>query len=78
MESLYPGWKYDPSTGQWYQVYGYDVGASMQANVDSNSTSVPEGKVNISYLQQTAQSVVATVGAESATQCYWLESSISS
>ncbi|CAI9771561.1 unnamed protein product [Fraxinus pennsylvanica] len=67
LESLYPGWKYDPSTGQWYQVDGYDAGASMQGNVDSNSTSMP-GEANISYLQQTAQSVVGTVGAASTTE----------
>ncbi|KAL2495391.1 Protein transport protein sec16 [Forsythia ovata] len=67
-ENLYPGWKYDPSTGQWSQVDGFDAGASLQENVDSNSTSMPEGKANISYLQQTAQTVVATVGATSTTE----------
>ncbi|KAL2472036.1 Protein transport protein SEC16B-like protein [Abeliophyllum distichum] len=62
-ENLYPGWKYDLSSGQWYQVDDFDAGASLQENVYSNSTSMPEGKANISYLQQTAQTVVATVGA---------------
>ncbi|XP_047948533.1 protein transport protein SEC16B homolog isoform X1 [Salvia hispanica] len=38
-ESQYPGWKYDYSTGQWYQIDGYDGVSSVQGNADSNVTS---------------------------------------
>ncbi|KAL7144028.1 hypothetical protein ABFS83_08G231200 [Erythranthe nasuta] len=63
-ESQYPGWKYDQSTGQWYQIDGYDA-TSVQTNVDSNSSSTWGQQANeqaeVSYLQQTAQSVQGTV-----------------
>ncbi|CAA2973136.1 Hypothetical predicted protein [Olea europaea subsp. europaea] len=68
-ENLYPGWKYDQNTGQWYQVDGYDAGASVQANVDANLTSdlvQSHGNENVSYLQQSLQSIAETV-AENAT-----------
>ncbi|KAL0312918.1 UNVERIFIED_CONTAM: protein transport protein SEC16B [Sesamum radiatum] len=62
-ENQYPGWKYDPNTGEWYQVDGYDAAASVQANVDSNISStwgVTDGQAE-SYMQQTAQSVTGSV-----------------
>ncbi|CAI9772476.1 unnamed protein product [Fraxinus pennsylvanica] len=68
-ENLYPGWKYDQNTGQWYQVDGYDAGVSVQANVVSNLTSdwgQSHGNADVSYLQKSAQSIAATV-AENAT-----------
>ncbi|CAI9759454.1 unnamed protein product [Fraxinus pennsylvanica] len=68
-ENLYPGWKYDQNTGQWYQVDGYNAGASVQANVDTNLPSdwgQSSGKAEVSYLQQSAQSITETV-AETAT-----------
>ncbi|KAK4389578.1 protein transport protein SEC16A [Sesamum angolense] len=64
-ENQYPGWKYDPNTGEWYQVDGYDAAASVQANVDSNLSStwgVVDGQAELSYMQQTAQSVAGSVG----------------
>ncbi|KAL3818228.1 hypothetical protein ACJIZ3_004133 [Penstemon smallii] len=54
-ENQYPGWKYDPSTGQWYQIDGYDAGASVLANVNSSVTS------EVSYLQQSAQYIAGSV-----------------
>ncbi|KZV45340.1 hypothetical protein F511_04078 [Dorcoceras hygrometricum] len=63
-ESIYPGWKYETSTGQWYQVDGSDTGASEQGNVGSNLSftwGLSDGKAEISYFQQTSQSVVGTV-----------------
>uniref|UniRef100_A0A5B7AAT1 Protein transport protein sec16 n=1 Tax=Davidia involucrata TaxID=16924 RepID=A0A5B7AAT1_DAVIN len=75
-ENLYPGWKYDPNTGQWYQVDGYDATANVQGSFDSNSAgdwAASDGKSEVSYLQQTAQSVVGTVTesgtTESVTNC---------
>lgn len=70
-ESLYPGWKFDPSTGQWYQVDGYDAGASVQGNVESNSDlnwAASNEKTEVSYLQQTAHSVAGTVPETSTTE----------
>ncbi|KAF3635023.1 putative flowering time control protein FCA-like isoform X1, partial [Capsicum annuum] len=63
-ENLYPGWKYDASTGQWYQVDGYESGGNVQGITDSNL--VNDGTAEVSYLQSTAQSVSGTA-AESGT-----------
>ncbi|PSS09713.1 Protein transport protein like [Actinidia chinensis var. chinensis] len=63
LESLYPGWKYDANTGQWYQVDGYDTKGNVQGSVDSNLAgdwAVSDGNLQVSYLQ-TAQSSVDTV-----------------
>ncbi|CAN4075993.1 unnamed protein product [Withania somnifera] len=56
-ENLYPGWKYDASTGQWYQVDSYESGANVQGSTD---WSVSDGTPEVSYLQKTAQSVSGT------------------
>ncbi|XP_057977476.1 protein transport protein SEC16B homolog [Malania oleifera] len=65
-ENLYPGWKFDPNTGQWYQVDGYDATANVQGGLsfDANSAGDWAGsdrKSEVSYLQQTTQSNVETV-----------------
>ncbi|XP_004244711.1 protein transport protein SEC16B homolog [Solanum lycopersicum] len=68
-ENLYPGWKYDTSTGQWYQVNSYESGANVQGSTDSNLVSdwsVSDGTSEVSYLQKTAQSVSGNA-AESGT-----------
>ncbi|KAL3497493.1 hypothetical protein ACH5RR_040225 [Cinchona calisaya] len=70
-ESLYPGWKYDPASGQWYQVDGYDAGENVQGSAKSDSTSgwaVSDGKTEVSYLQNSAQSVAETVAESGTTQ----------
>ncbi|CAA0842324.1 Protein transport protein SEC16B homolog [Striga hermonthica] len=70
-ESQYPGWKYDPSTGQWHQVDGFDAGESVQSNVDSNdrtSWGVADGQTELSYMQQAAQSVAGAVAEASTTE----------
>ncbi|KAK1435934.1 hypothetical protein QVD17_01707 [Tagetes erecta] len=61
-ENLYPGWKYDANTAQWYQVdENYDATPNAQgenntdAAADWNAT---YQKSEVSYLQQSAQSVV--------------------
>lgn len=64
LEDLYPGWKYDPNTGQWYQVDGYDAVSNIQESFDSKSSgnwAVSDGNSQASYLQHTAQSLVGTV-----------------
>ncbi|XP_075086584.1 protein transport protein SEC16B homolog [Nicotiana tabacum] len=68
-EDLYPGWKYDANTGQWYQVDSIDSGANAQGSTDSNLVSdwaVSDGTPEVSYLQQDAQSVSGNA-AESGT-----------
>ncbi|KAI3821843.1 hypothetical protein L1987_09416 [Smallanthus sonchifolius] len=61
-ENLYPGWRFDASTGQWYQVdENYDATSSAHGanNTDSASDwNVTYQKSEVSYLQQSAQSVV--------------------
>ncbi|XP_024993796.1 protein transport protein SEC16A homolog isoform X2 [Cynara cardunculus var. scolymus] len=64
-ENLYPGWKYDANTGQWYQVNeGYDAAANVQGEYNLNTASectVSNEKPEVSYLQQTVQSAVGAV-----------------
>lgn len=69
-ENLYPGWKYDHNTGQWYQVDGYDPamvsaqGSFAAVSAGGWSAAAAAGsdaKTEISYLQQTAHSVAGTV-----------------
>ncbi|KAK4748537.1 hypothetical protein SAY87_015123 [Trapa incisa] len=64
-ESMYPGWRYDSNTGNWYQVEGNDANANVQESSDNtainNSAGNIEGKSVVSYLQQTAQSVGGTL-----------------
>jgi len=69
-ENLYPGWKYDVSTGQWYQLEGNDANANANTdtNANANACAMSDGvlsdhAVGAYYQQQTAQaqSVVGTV-----------------
>uniref|UniRef100_A0A7N0U0X0 Protein transport protein sec16 n=1 Tax=Kalanchoe fedtschenkoi TaxID=63787 RepID=A0A7N0U0X0_KALFE len=64
-ESQYPGWKYDPSTGQWYQVDSFDAPANdQQANLAGVSEAQPVGlepTAEASYFQQAALSVANSV-----------------
>ncbi|XP_058224178.1 protein transport protein SEC16B homolog isoform X2 [Rhododendron vialii] len=64
LEDLYPGWKYDPNTGQWYQIDGYDAANNIQGSFNSKSSenwAVSDGNSQASYLQHTAQSAIGTV-----------------
>ncbi|KAI3813066.1 hypothetical protein L1987_17782 [Smallanthus sonchifolius] len=58
-ENLYPGWKYDANTGQWYQVD--DAAANVQGAYGLNTASEWTVSNEVSYLQQTTQSVVGAV-----------------
>ncbi|KAF5795796.1 putative COPII coat assembly protein, Sec16 [Helianthus annuus] len=64
-ENLYPGWRYDANTGQWYQVdESYNEASYVHGanNTDSASdwTALSQ-KSDVSYLQQSIQSVVGSV-----------------
>ncbi|KAK1419057.1 hypothetical protein QVD17_28214 [Tagetes erecta] len=65
-ENLYPGWKYDAVTGQWYQVAGsYDAASNVQMADNSSSASdwmVSNVKTEVAYMQQTVQSLVSEKG----------------
>ncbi|KAL5551175.1 hypothetical protein UlMin_001351 [Ulmus minor] len=71
-ENLYPGWKYNSSTGQWEQVDGYDAAANVQGNFGTNSAgdwpAVSDVKTEVSYMQQTVNSVVGTATETSTSQ----------
>lgn len=75
-ENLYPGWKYDPNTGQWYQLEGYDANANVYVGVNTSAhaqeslnmnsqlvdnANVSDQRTDAYYLQQTAQSVAGSV-----------------
>ncbi|PIA59121.1 hypothetical protein AQUCO_00400169v1 [Aquilegia coerulea] len=67
-ESVYPGWTVDPNTGQWIQVEGYNTtSTNTQGQGYGDDQTVGNDFVSggqnsqVSYLQQTAQSVVGTV-----------------
>lgn len=71
-ESLYPGWKYDTNTGQWYQVDGFDSAANAQGGSATNSANdigvVSDVKTEVSYMQQTSHSVVGSATETSTSQ----------
>ncbi|GMJ04790.1 hypothetical protein like AT5G47490 [Hibiscus trionum] len=50
-ENMYPGWKYDANSGQWYQMDGSSGDGSGKTDV----------KAGAAYLQQTFQSVAGTM-----------------
>ncbi|CAJ1943356.1 unnamed protein product [Sphenostylis stenocarpa] len=63
-ENLYPGWKYDQNTGQWYIVDGHNAnqGSSKDNAAASDATS------EVSYMPQTEQSVVGTLAVTNTTE----------
>lgn len=68
-ESMYPGWKYDANTGQWYQVGA--TASTQQGSSDAASGSdwnVISEKSELAYLKQNFQSVVGTVAETSTTE----------
>lgn len=71
-ETMYPGWKFDANTGQWYQVDDFGTEASLQESFNANEgnsfTAVSDGKSELNYLQQTSQSLAATVAETSTSE----------
>lgn len=77
-ENLYPGWKYDTNTGQWYQVDSSHAMVNNVGTYNASDQSAMEGtagdsKSDVYYLQQTAQSVAGSVAENSmtGTLSYW-------
>ncbi|XVF10841.1 hypothetical protein REPUB_Repub07fG0217900 [Reevesia pubescens] len=58
-ENMYPGWKYDANSGQWYQVDGYE--GNLQGSSGGDGSGTMGVKTGASYLQQTVQSVAGTM-----------------
>ncbi|GAB2274173.1 hypothetical protein Dimus_008941 [Dionaea muscipula] len=76
LENINPGWKYDPNSGQWYQVDGYGETANGQQNIETatgymtenpdgsadSHWGISDGKSPHRFTQQTTQSIAGTVG----------------
>jgi len=73
LESLYPGWKYDEATWQWYQV---DTLSAQSYAADNTGAAAVLGNDNIqqnqqqfsaSYLQNNSHAALETIAEESST-----------
>ncbi|KAL6981726.1 hypothetical protein U1Q18_023348 [Sarracenia purpurea var. burkii] len=58
LENLYPGWRYDPNTGQWHQLEGDNSDTNFGSAAHSVVT---EQRSDPSYFQQTDYSVFETL-----------------
>lgn len=67
-ENLYPGWRYDTNTGNWYQIGGNDVNTDVQESSVNESAGNIEEKTEVSYLQQAAQSFGGTFNETGTTE----------
>ncbi|CAH9137450.1 unnamed protein product [Cuscuta epithymum] len=63
-ENHFPGWKFDSNTGEWYQVDSYNAGGgnNLQGTIGPSLQQMDwvNGKTEVSYVPQTAQSVEGT------------------
>ncbi|MFS7996967.1 putative COPII coat assembly protein, Sec16 [Helianthus anomalus] len=69
-ENLYPGWRHDANTGQWYQLdatSSYAEGANNTVSASDWNITYQNTEVS-SYLQQSAQSVVGAVAEKGTTE----------
>ncbi|GLT52501.1 hypothetical protein SLA2020_258390 [Shorea laevis] len=64
-ENLYPGWRYDPSTGQWHQLEESDTNATT--NATTSHEVISNQNSNAFYFQQTAQSATHSISGYSTT-----------
>nr|XP_051195914.1 protein transport protein SEC16A homolog isoform X2 [Lolium perenne] len=64
LESIYPGWKFDDATQQWYQVDPAQAAGYTAAQADSGSENVQQ-QYGVSYLQNSAQAALETIAEES-------------
>ncbi|GAB2301449.1 hypothetical protein Dimus_035472, partial [Dionaea muscipula] len=70
-ETLYPGWRYDSSTGQWYQVDSFNPIANAHTVCNAYTHCTDEGPIpdqrSDAYMQQTTQPVLQGVSEGSST-----------
>ena len=71
-ESVYPGWKYDHNTGQWYQLEGHDANANANANADTS------GNVSSSVNMQESFLASNSVALDQRSDSYHLEQTAAS
>uniref|UniRef100_A0A1J3E174 Protein transport protein sec16 n=1 Tax=Noccaea caerulescens TaxID=107243 RepID=A0A1J3E174_NOCCA len=62
-ENLYPGWRLDSITGQWYQVDGHDASIISQESYNNSTSNWESGAStetsDVAYLSQSTTSAVA-------------------
>ncbi|OIW10835.1 hypothetical protein TanjilG_27781 [Lupinus angustifolius] len=73
-EDLYPGWKYDHNTGQWYQIDGYDAASTTQgssiANTAVDCSGASDGKTDVSQSAQAVSGTSAETGTSESLSCW--------
>ncbi|XP_021304255.1 protein transport protein SEC16A homolog isoform X2 [Sorghum bicolor] len=73
LESLYPGWKYDEATQQWYQVGTHSAQSYIADNtgavvaLGTDNTQQNQQQFSASYLQSNLHAVLETIAEESST-----------
>uniref|UniRef100_A0A804PSP2 Protein transport protein sec16 n=1 Tax=Zea mays TaxID=4577 RepID=A0A804PSP2_MAIZE len=80
LESLYPGWKYDEATQQWYQVDTHSAQSYVADNtgavvaVGSDNTQQHQQQFSASYLQNNLHAALETIAEESSTNAMsWVQ-----
>ncbi|XP_010539195.1 PREDICTED: protein transport protein SEC16B homolog [Tarenaya hassleriana] len=70
-ENMYPGWKYDPATGQWYQVDNHEQSMNSLQNDGDLTTAwgkASDRNTEVAYLRQSNPSVVSKIAETSTTE----------
>ncbi|PVH65476.1 hypothetical protein PAHAL_1G004100 [Panicum hallii] len=63
LEAMYPGWKYDEATQQWYQVDTFNTIGNAAQLVDNSSQNLQQ-QLDASYLQNSAHAGLETIAEE--------------
>ncbi|CAN6242694.1 unnamed protein product [Urochloa humidicola] len=69
LETMYPGWKYDEATQQWYQVDAFNPTGNAAQAVDNSSQNLQQQQqqqLDTSYMQNSAHAGLATIAEEGA------------
>ncbi|CAM0148744.1 unnamed protein product [Urochloa decumbens] len=67
LEAMYPGWKYDEATQQWYQVDAFNTTENAAQVVDNSSQNLQQQQqLDTSYMQNSAHAGLATIAEEGA------------
>ncbi|EEC72304.1 hypothetical protein OsI_05487 [Oryza sativa Indica Group] len=66
LESIYPGWKYDEATQQWYQVDNSDTHGNA-TQVDTSTENIQQQQLAASYMHNPTQSSLETIAEEGTT-----------
>ncbi|KAF0895400.1 hypothetical protein E2562_012418 [Oryza meyeriana var. granulata] len=66
LESIYPGWKFDEVTQQWYQVDNSDThGNAAQVDTSSENVQQKQQQFGASYMHNSTKSALETIAEES-------------